>query len=640
VEHRRYIYDPATNTWTFAANKLRSDQSSEEAWVKLPDNSILSYDVWSSISTGVAHSQRYVPSTNTWVDAGNLPDLLSSSAFGEELGPNFLLPDGRVFQLGANNHSALYTPSSNTWVAGPDMPTGMGADDAPGAELPNGHILFTADHPLFHSPTRMFDFDPGTNTLTDITSTLPNALQNVLNSNPSYPGRMLVLPSGQVLFAPNSFSANQLYVYTPDGSVNPASRPTITSVAGNGDGSFTLTGTQLNGISEGANYGDDAEMSSNYPIIRLVDNAGHVGYARTFNWSSTGVATGSTPETVEFTLPTGFTLANSTLYVVANGIASSTLPQGWSAIDVGNPGLPGNASFDGTTWTVQGSGSDIWSAPDQFQYAYTSISGDATLVARVTSLQNTGYWAKAGVMFRDGTASGAPYVAVVENPNLQVEMQWRDTAGADSNWNGAQVGDTVNPKWVRLVRSGNTFSAYYASTSGTPTSSDWVLIGSHTLAMAAPTAGLAVDANTNSALTTATFTNVSLTGKWVQTTAADFNSGTTSGTVLTNNSGGEVQLAAGSLNGTFTSAIFDASRLVTWGTASWTATVPAGSTLIVETRSGNTATPDGSWSAWAAVANGQAVASPGARSLQYRVTLTSNSTSVTPVLLDITFLWS
>jgi hypothetical protein len=68
--------------------------------------------------------------------------------------------------------------------------------------------------------------------------------------------------------------------------------------------------------------------------------------------------------------------------------------------------------------------------------------------------------------------------------------------------------------------------------------------------------------------------------------------------------------------------------------------VPAGTTLAVETRSGNTATPDSSWSAWAAVANGQAVASPGTRYLQYRLTLTSNSTSVTPVLFDITFLWN
>src|SRR5262249_41774851 len=130
--------------------------------------------------------------------------------------------------------------------------------------------------------------------------------------------RMLVLPSGQVLF---SNSSDQLYVYSPDGSPSASWRPSITSVVGNGNG-YTLTGTQLNGLSEGASYGDDAEMSSNYPIVRLTDAAGHVTYARTFNWSSTGVATGSTSQTVQFTLPPGTPLSTYQLTVVANGIAS------------------------------------------------------------------------------------------------------------------------------------------------------------------------------------------------------------------------------------------------------------------------------------------------------------------------------
>jgi hypothetical protein len=128
-------------------------------------------------------------------------------------------------------------------------------------------------------------------------------------------------------------------------------------------------------------------------------------------------------------------------------------------------------------------------------------------------------------------------------------------------------------------------------------------------------------------------------GQWVQTTAADFAAGSGSGTAVTNTSGGEVQLAASSLSGIFASIVFDATRAATWGTASWTANVPAGTTLTVETRSGNTATPDSTWSAWAAVANGQAVASPAARYLQYRLKLTSTSLSLTPVLFDITFTW-
>jgi len=81
------------------------------------------------------------------------------------------LPDGRVFQIGANGNTALYTPSTNTWAAGPTIPNGKGADDAPGAVLPNGHVLFAADTPLFNAPTEIFDFDPVANTITDVTPT-------------------------------------------------------------------------------------------------------------------------------------------------------------------------------------------------------------------------------------------------------------------------------------------------------------------------------------------------------------------------------------------------------------------------------------------------------------------------------------
>jgi len=242
-------------------------------------------------------------------------------------------------------------------------------------------------------------------------------------------------------------------------------------------------------------------------------------------------------------------------------------------------------------------------------------------------------------MFRDGTGSGTNCVAVVETPNNQVDLQWRDTAGADSTWNGSHVGDTVNPKWVKLVRSGNTFSGYYAATSGTPSSSDWVQIdSSHVVSMSAPTVGLAVTAGDNTQLCAGTFTNVAITGQWVQGTVADFSAGSHSGTVAA--SGGGVQLASSSVSGIYTSVVFDAARAVTWGAASWTASVPAGTTLVVETRSGNTATPDGSWSDWAAVTNGQTIASPPGRYFQYRVKLASTGISLTPVLFNIIFLWS
>jgi hypothetical protein len=65
-----YLFDPATSTWSFAATKLRNERSDEETWTLLPDGSVLSYDNFSSANSGISTAQRYIPSTNTWVDTG------------------------------------------------------------------------------------------------------------------------------------------------------------------------------------------------------------------------------------------------------------------------------------------------------------------------------------------------------------------------------------------------------------------------------------------------------------------------------------------------------------------------------------------------------------------------------------------
>jgi len=130
---------------------------------------------------------------------------------------------------------------------------------------------------------------------------------------------MLDLPDGSVLY---SDFGSRLYVYQPTGAPLASGKPVINSITQNADGSYLLTGTLLNGISEGAAYGDDAQMNSNYPLIRLTDSAGHVRYARTFNWSSTGVRTGGALVSTRFTLPAGLAPGTNSLVVSANGIAS------------------------------------------------------------------------------------------------------------------------------------------------------------------------------------------------------------------------------------------------------------------------------------------------------------------------------
>jgi uncharacterized repeat protein (TIGR01451 family) len=311
------IYDPATNAWSPGPTKLYNDRSDEETWVKLPDGSILSYDV----TRNVDHAQRLDPSTMTWVDSGQSPVGLVS---GSEVGGAVLLPDGRVLEIGGTSNTTLYTPpdtpdGTGTWEAGPVIPSSMGAVDAPVAMMPNGHaLLAVGPSPGYNSPTKLFEYDPMAPveaSLTDVTPTTPN-----LSSTLPYVTRMLVLPSGQVLFTYNS---SQLYVYTPSGVSQSAWKPVISGIAANGN-NYVLSGMQLNGISAGASYGDDAEMDTNYPIIQLKakDGSERVYFARTFNWSSTGVATGSSQVTTNFSLPPSMPFGTYALSVVANGIAS------------------------------------------------------------------------------------------------------------------------------------------------------------------------------------------------------------------------------------------------------------------------------------------------------------------------------
>ncbi len=173
--------------------------------------------------------------------------------------------------FGATGATAFYSLATNSWTAGPNIPASNTASDDPGAMLPNGHVLISAS-PLnvndsFPTPTRIYDYDPIANSYVDVT---PN--NTFFSGANAFQMCMLVLPTGQVLLS--NEASRSIWVYTPDGSPNPSWRPVITGISSNAAGVYTLTGTTLNGISEGAGYGDDDQMASNYPIIRVTDSAG------------------------------------------------------------------------------------------------------------------------------------------------------------------------------------------------------------------------------------------------------------------------------------------------------------------------------------------------------------------------------
>lgn len=309
------IFNPTSNSWSPGPSCLGIHN--EGAWVKLPDDSVLMVD------RDELTAERYIPSLNQWVkDASTTVNLWDRVS---ELGGGILLPSGKALFLGGSGHTAIYTPSGSvargSWVAGADIPDGKATPDAPLAILPNGKVLCAVSPPSvvgddFPSPTTFYEYDYVTDSFTAVPTTT-----GALLDHPCFYGTMLILPDGTLLYS--DFNA-QIYSYQHDGTPLAAGKATVTKIDQNVDGSYHLEGLQLNGISQGSGYGDDNQNATNYPIIRLTSGS-NVYYARTYNWSSTGVVTGDTPVSTEFTVPANVPLGEYSLFVVANGISSDAV---------------------------------------------------------------------------------------------------------------------------------------------------------------------------------------------------------------------------------------------------------------------------------------------------------------------------
>lgn len=194
--------------------------------------------------------------------------------------------------------------------------------------------------------------------------------------------------------------------------------------------------------------------------------------------------------------------ANTTY--TANFTVSNALPSPWLTTVIGSVGIAGSAGYNNGTFTISASGSDIWNTADAFRYVYQPVNGNVEIRARVTGITNTNVWAKAGVMIRETLSSNSKHAMVVVTPGSGVAFQRRTSTGGAST-HTASTGAV--PYWVRLVRSGNTFTAYRSSTGTT-----WTQIASVSISMTANVfVGLPVTSHNNSALCTATFTNVTVT---------------------------------------------------------------------------------------------------------------------------------
>jgi len=222
----------------------------------------------------------------------------------------------------------------------------------------------------------------------------------------------------------------------------------------------------------------------------------------TFSWNTTTATGGAHALTAIAKDTSNNTTTSSTVDVTVND-----LPSGWSDQDIGSTGAAGSLSYSSGTYTINGAGANIWGSADQFNYGYMSITGDCTIVAEITSITNTASFAKAGVMFRETLTSASSFAAIFGSPpTVGFQFQARNGTGTNATQVTYDSTQTV-PRWYKLVRAGNTFSAYSSSNGST-----WTSEGSQTISMASSIyAGLGVCSLVNGTLCTATFTNVSIT---------------------------------------------------------------------------------------------------------------------------------
>ena len=179
----------------------------------------------------------------------------------------------------------------------------------------------------------------------------------------------------------------------------------------------------------------------------------------------------ATTGTVSVTLTgtSGTVTSSTTLALTVSVAPNPTFPGTWFDQDIGAVGAAGSASYADGVVTVRASGQQIWNTADGLHLVYQSLAGDGTILARVGSLTGGASTQSAGVMIRE-TLDASSKHAYVAFSQSQIYFTNRTTTGGSTSAQSL-TGKTL-PYWVKLTRSGNTFTA-----AASPDGVSWVQIG-------------------------------------------------------------------------------------------------------------------------------------------------------------------
>lgn len=267
------------------------------------------------------------------------------------------------------------------------------------------------------------------------------------------------------------------------------------STGGGGRVSLIVDGNEVAEGGSGGSLSDTVRLTKGVHSIRVHASGGR------FAVNSSNVAyVGNNPQTSASAPP-----VTQPTPTPSAPVSSTSIPSGWRGENIGAD-QAGSFRMENGKWVVSGAGANIWGSTDEFYFANSSIDGDTVLTTRIDWQQATHAGAKAGVMIRSGSGTSAAFAGVFQTPDWGIVFQWRNRyRNAPSE---IYVPNVSGPVWLRLVRRGNAFSAFY-STNG----SQWTRIGvSESILMPnSAIAGLAVTSRDPNRTSTAVFSNVSLT---------------------------------------------------------------------------------------------------------------------------------
>jgi hypothetical protein len=508
--------------------------SQEQSQTVLPGNSVayhLNVSASATFSGTVRLSTAHLPGTCTWTTAGKV-SCTNSSASAAFDHPSIVLMPGATVPVTLT----VKTTASPAPLLGSGNIEVIGQSGA----LENvweGSLTVAdstaPDYALQVTPPSAESVTPGTTVVYNITLTPANGFTGVVSlASYGLPAGTGTFANPQIAFTGSGGAQSTTFTLaTSNSAAKKTYYPLITTFSGNRLHDFQAALTLSSGTVKNPDFLLSATPSSSsvtagssapYTIQAVPEN----GFTGTVVLASgslpAGITASFSPPTISgsatsvLTLSTGASVLPGTYTITVNAMSGALShavnvslvvnPPGLKLtdLDIGAPQTKGSLAVANGSYSVSGSGSDIFGTVDQFNYAYQAASGDVVIVAHVVSETNTDVWAKAGVMIRASTADNSAFAGVFATPGNGVAMIVRTATGIGAIDIGKKPATT--PVWVKLQRSGNTFTGFL-STDGI----SWTEIASKDIGMTGGvTTGLAVTSKHELILNTATFDNLSV----------------------------------------------------------------------------------------------------------------------------------